>query len=163
MALPYPGMDFTSLDILTAADMDKIVANIEYLNDGFRYANTPANNIQVPGPTIIQSITLTPGTWMVLGGFRFSYTRANSTPDYQQAGFKYGTTASSSTIKTYALNTMPADSNSVRVLFNMTHLVTVTTPSYPISTFAEAAREPATGQVGTCTANTCYLYAIRVA
>lgn len=31
MALPYPGMDFTSLDILTAADMDKLVANIEYL------------------------------------------------------------------------------------------------------------------------------------
>lgn len=34
MALPYPGMDFTPLDILTAAEMDKIVANIESLANG---------------------------------------------------------------------------------------------------------------------------------
>lgn len=32
MALPYPGMDFTPLDVLTAAEMDQLVANIEYLN-----------------------------------------------------------------------------------------------------------------------------------
>lgn len=34
MALPYPNMDFTPLDILTAAEMDKIVANIESLANG---------------------------------------------------------------------------------------------------------------------------------
>ena len=29
--LPYPDMDFTPLDILTAEEMDEIVANVEYL------------------------------------------------------------------------------------------------------------------------------------
>lgn len=163
MALPYPNMDFTALDVLHAADLDKMVANTEYLADGFRYANTPANNIQVPSPTIIQSITLSQGTWMVCGGFRYSYTKASASGDFLIAGFKYGTSVSGTTIKSYAINANPADNNAVRVLFTMTHLVTVTTPSYPISTFAEAAREPASGQVGTCTADTCYLYAIRVA
>lgn len=31
VALPYPNMDFTPLDILTAAEMDKMVANDQYL------------------------------------------------------------------------------------------------------------------------------------
>lgn len=34
MALPNPGMDFTALDPLTAAEMDDIVENIEALADG---------------------------------------------------------------------------------------------------------------------------------
>lgn len=29
--LPYPSMDFTPLDVLTAAELDQMVANIEYL------------------------------------------------------------------------------------------------------------------------------------
>ena len=42
--LPYPGMDFTALDVLTASDMDKMVANIELLGN-FTSANvTPATN-----------------------------------------------------------------------------------------------------------------------
>lgn len=35
MALPYPNMDFTALDVLHAADLDKLVANIEYLAQQF--------------------------------------------------------------------------------------------------------------------------------
>lgn len=31
--LPHPNMDFTPLDILTAAEMDKMVANDQYLRD----------------------------------------------------------------------------------------------------------------------------------
>lgn len=31
--LPYPNMDFTPLDILTAAEMDQMVANDQYLRD----------------------------------------------------------------------------------------------------------------------------------
>lgn len=31
LTLPYPGMDFTPLDILTADEMDQLVANIEYI------------------------------------------------------------------------------------------------------------------------------------
>ena len=31
--LPYPDMDFTPLDILTAAEMDQMVANDQYLRD----------------------------------------------------------------------------------------------------------------------------------
>lgn len=33
MSLPYPNMDFTALDVLHAADLDKMVANIEYINN----------------------------------------------------------------------------------------------------------------------------------
>ena len=31
LTLPYPNMDFTPLDILTADEMDQLVANIEYI------------------------------------------------------------------------------------------------------------------------------------
>ena len=31
--LPYPDMDFTPLDILTAAEMDQMVANDQYLTN----------------------------------------------------------------------------------------------------------------------------------
>lgn len=34
MSLPYPGMDFTPFDILTASELDQMVENIESLADG---------------------------------------------------------------------------------------------------------------------------------
>ena len=50
MALPYPGMDFTALDVLHAADLDKMVANIDYLDNKF-----PVNsdNISMSGSKAI--------------------------------------------------------------------------------------------------------------
>ncbi len=33
VTLPYPNMDFTPLDVLTAAEMDQMVANDKYLAD----------------------------------------------------------------------------------------------------------------------------------
>lgn len=50
MALPYPNMDFTSLDILTAADMDKLVANIEALADEHKITSanvSPSNGFSI--------------------------------------------------------------------------------------------------------------------
>ena len=32
MALPYPSMNFVALDTLAAADLNKMVSNIEYIN-----------------------------------------------------------------------------------------------------------------------------------
>lgn len=42
--LPNPDMDFTPLDILTASDMDKIVANIQYVN---QYAGRVADGTEI--------------------------------------------------------------------------------------------------------------------
>jgi hypothetical protein len=40
LTLPYPDMDFVPLDILTALELDQIVANIEYIaNDAFPVTN----------------------------------------------------------------------------------------------------------------------------
>lgn len=41
LTLPYPNMDFTPLDILTADEMDQLVANIEFISQQFPIA--PAN------------------------------------------------------------------------------------------------------------------------
>lgn len=40
LTLPYPNMDFTPLDILTADEMDQLVANIEYLAQRFPVTTT---------------------------------------------------------------------------------------------------------------------------
>lgn len=40
MALPYPSMNFVPLDVLTAAQQNQLVANIEYLNTQLTAANT---------------------------------------------------------------------------------------------------------------------------
>lgn len=40
MALPYPNMDFTALDVLHAADLDKMVANTEYLDNNLNNYTT---------------------------------------------------------------------------------------------------------------------------
>jgi hypothetical protein len=47
MALPNPGMDFVPLDVLTAAEMDDLVENIEALADG-----TGMNNDSIPATAI---------------------------------------------------------------------------------------------------------------
>lgn len=45
--LPYPGMDFTALDVLTASDMDKIVANLELLGNYTSADVTPSSNFSL--------------------------------------------------------------------------------------------------------------------
>lgn len=40
LALPYPDMDFVPLDILTAAEQDQLVANIEYIANQFPLTGT---------------------------------------------------------------------------------------------------------------------------
>lgn len=47
--LPNPDMDFTPLDVLTAADMDKIVANINYLKD---YSGRVASGAEIADGSI---------------------------------------------------------------------------------------------------------------
>ena len=50
LTLPYPGMDFTPLDILTATEMDQLVANIEYI------ASQLPTKLPSPSTTVIQNI-----------------------------------------------------------------------------------------------------------
>lgn len=50
LTLPYPNMDFTPLDILTADEMDQLVANIEYI------ASQLPTKLPAPSTTVIQSI-----------------------------------------------------------------------------------------------------------
>lgn len=45
--LPYPGMDFTALDVLHASDLDKMVANIELLGTFTNVNVTPASNFSL--------------------------------------------------------------------------------------------------------------------
>ena len=40
LAIPYPDMDFVPLDILTAAEQDQLVANIEYIANQFPLAGS---------------------------------------------------------------------------------------------------------------------------
>lgn len=88
LALPYPDMDFVPLDILTAAEQDQLVANIEYIANQFPLAGsnigtgaigtsqlssnavTPAkmdfssfNNVLYGGNT---GITLPTGQWLII-------------------------------------------------------------------------------------------------
>lgn len=52
LTLPYPNMDFTPLDILTADEMDQLVANIEYISQQFPIGasniNTSSLNQVIP-------------------------------------------------------------------------------------------------------------------
>ena len=68
MALPYPGMDFTSLDILTAADMDKLVANIEYLASKFPVSSTDVDWTTAKSSSVSISDFLTPETGFTING-----------------------------------------------------------------------------------------------
>lgn len=43
--LPYPNMDFTPLDVLTAAELDQMVANDEYLRN---YCESLADGTNLP-------------------------------------------------------------------------------------------------------------------
>lgn len=52
LTLPYPNMDFTPLDILTADEMDQLVANIEFISQQFPIGasniNTSSLNQVIP-------------------------------------------------------------------------------------------------------------------
>lgn len=88
LTLPYPGMDFVPLDVLTAAEQDQLVANIEYIANQFPIgasniadgsisttklatdAITPSkvdfatfNNVK---HTNDASLTVGPGTWLIV-------------------------------------------------------------------------------------------------
>lgn len=43
LTLPYPNMDFVPLDILTASELDQMVANIEYIASGSVFPINTAN------------------------------------------------------------------------------------------------------------------------
>lgn len=43
LTLPYPNMDFVPLDILTASELDQMVANIEYIASGSVFPISSAN------------------------------------------------------------------------------------------------------------------------
>lgn len=80
LTLPYPGLDFVPLDILTAEEMNEIVANYTYIANQFpigagaldfanlyREADAPASIISVPAgvTTDVQTLTLPSGKWRV--------------------------------------------------------------------------------------------------
>lgn len=52
LTLPYPSMDFVPLDILTASELDQMVANIEYIASGSVFplsaTNIASNAITTP-------------------------------------------------------------------------------------------------------------------
>lgn len=52
IALPYPGMDFVPLDILTAGELNQMVANTEFLANQFpvQNANIDWNSLEVTIP-----------------------------------------------------------------------------------------------------------------
>lgn len=68
--LPYPSMDFVPLDILTADELDHIVANIEAVNN----VNVPKYRVATSG-----SITLPVGDYTHHVNMLFSFTSATST------------------------------------------------------------------------------------
>lgn len=62
MALPYPSMNFVPLDILTAAEMNQLVANITSLSNGTGLANGSVGTNQI-APTAVTPDKLNLTTW----------------------------------------------------------------------------------------------------
>lgn len=52
LTLPYPDMDFVPLDILTAAEQDQLVANIEYISNQFPIASANIGTAEVKAANI---------------------------------------------------------------------------------------------------------------
>lgn len=57
LTLPYPGMDFTPLDILTADEMDHLVANIEYLANNILSSTVLYSGSQTGDVTLSSDVT----------------------------------------------------------------------------------------------------------
>lgn len=57
LALPYPDMDFVPLDILTAAEQDQLVANIEYIANQFPLSATNIANSAVTKDKLDSALT----------------------------------------------------------------------------------------------------------
>lgn len=79
LTLPYPDMDFVPLDILTAAEQDQLVANIEYIANQFPLGNAnigsnavTSNNIDWSTITSEQFIGrfTTPASFTLPTGYR---------------------------------------------------------------------------------------------
>lgn len=68
MALPYPNMDFTALDVLHAADLDKLVANIEYLANKFPVSSTDVDWTTASSSDVPISDFLTAETGFTING-----------------------------------------------------------------------------------------------
>lgn len=68
LTLPYPGMDFTPLDVLTAAEMDQLVANIEYISQQFPITPTNINftNFTAKQKTVWSGTVTDTTTWVAL-------------------------------------------------------------------------------------------------
>ena len=90
--LPYPNMDFTPLDVLTAAEMDQMVANDQYLRD-FCAGLADGTNLSdgviqarkidfTTFPNVItsttNSITIPAGKWLVFHSVQVNQGTASS-------------------------------------------------------------------------------------
>lgn len=81
--LPYPAMDFVPLDILTADELDHMVANIEAINNSTfapRYQtakNATATNTSSSYPTMASFVVPVAGTYLVLAGSTINATNAD--------------------------------------------------------------------------------------
>ena len=69
LTLPYPDMNFVPLDVLTAAEQNQLVANIEYIADQF-----PITSDNIDFTTLLPSI--------VFGNNKAFPTAASDTPIY---------------------------------------------------------------------------------
>lgn len=112
--LPYPSMDFVPLDVLTADELDQIVANIDAVNNatvdtgniangaitGAKIASatitgdkidwTTIQTIVAPKPTsgTSLSISVPAGKWKIFGTLMF--VQNNGTSGYEQVGLQVG-------------------------------------------------------------------------
>lgn len=100
MALPYPSMNFVPLDVLTAAQQNQLVANIEYLNTQLGVTNG--------------DVYLSAGTYTFQPGMLYGTTAA----DYDKMQFYLPTGKSMKNVTPVSANLLDGTNNYYGVLWS---------------------------------------------
>lgn len=113
------------------------------------------------GTKIIQSITLSAGTWIVFFGFRVAYVAsANNKTEVCNIGIKNGTTTSSTTLTEIGTNVTSTSSGTAagRAMLTGVYQVTASSDNYDVSSYVT----PSMASYSGASASNGYLFAIKV-
>lgn len=172
VTLPYPNMDFVPLDVLTANELDQLVANIEAVNNAqitsaqisnstitapkmdfttfYKTATSLSTDMSVPADTrtTVQTMTLPAGTWRVFFSIRAYYASSSTTVASTYL------VANSEDAGAVTVN-VPTQNGTGRFVAQDSEEITLTSSS----TVASQVNQPVAGYVSP---NTTYMFAIRV-
>lgn len=107
--LPYPNMDFVPLDILTATELDQLVANIEAINNSNITTNAIANRA-VTATKFGSDVTAVKRTELFSGDATGNVTLSQSVDNFDQIEITF---KDANSTPNQAVRTVPADAGSV--------------------------------------------------